>query len=636
MITEVLLTAVSVLLGLQILRILVPSVTWLLGDRMGLSSIELGAIVFVIFSTSFLAGSLRRLFGYRWSIVITAGGLGLVRLFIQIRWDDPLINFVLAIIGTVLLILFLPVCLEEARLKGGAAIGHFILGLLLGLTLDTTLHGAFNTYDAIWQPGFLPLLIALVLVLIQWITLVRMVTVKGLDNVKPKGSQGFKSIIWTAMGPFLFLQLVIFQNIARLTVLTGWASPIVFSCILLAQVVGLIVVVWLFNSEHRNLWIMALAFGTLLLLTTLVSNPPEAWLVTLTVFVGQISLTMLIALVIVGMSTHTKSKSISSITLGNGLAMIVLVVLLLGYYLVYQVNLPYSNTILEPIAAGIIIVCALASTIGLRLKIKMDIKSWLVPGLAIALLVLPAIYVINWHEPKAIAGSNFPIRVMTYNLHNGFDTDGYLGIEAIARVIEDSNCDIIALNEVSRGWVVSGRLDMLTWLSQRLNMPYVYGPTADSFWGNAILSLYPIIDYSNHDLPPDNLFILRGFTSMLVDLGGDRLQIIVTHFHHIEQDSDVRKLQSQNIIDYWNGANSTVLLGDLNANPDDPEMDMLRKAGLVDAMAGEHTSAYTYPSTNPSRRIDYIFISPDLIVQETRVLNSTASDHLPVVAVVHR
>lgn len=80
---------------------------------------------------------------------------------------------------------------------------------------------------------------------------------------------------------------------------------------------------------------------------------------------------------------------------------------------------------------------------------------------------------------------------MTYNLHNGFNTDGNLDMEALARVIEENHPDIVALQEISKGWLITGRLDMLTWLSQRLSMPYVSGPTADPLWGNAILSPIP-------------------------------------------------------------------------------------------------------------------------------------------------
>ncbi len=250
--------------------------------------------------------------------------------------------------------------------------------------------------------------------------------------------------------------------------------------------------------------------------------------------------------------------------------------------------------------------------------------------------MLPITGILTWQEPEVTAENGFPVRIMTYNLHNGFNADGYLDMEALARVIEESHPDIVALQEISRGWVISGRLDMLTWLSQRLNMPYVFGPTADALWGNAILSRYPIVEYKNFELPPRDLFILRGFTAAIVDLGnGDSLQVITTHYHHLVDDSDIRQLQTPVIVDFWNNAQRSVILGDLNAEPDAPEIVLLREAGLVDALAGaQPTSAYTYHSSGLYQRIDYIWVSPDLEVKEAHVPFSNASDHLPVVVLI--
>jgi endonuclease/exonuclease/phosphatase family metal-dependent hydrolase len=211
-------------------------------------------------------------------------------------------------------------------------------------------------------------------------------------------------------------------------------------------------------------------------------------------------------------------------------------------------------------------------------------------------------------------------------------------MEEIALVIEGNNPDIVALQEVSRGWVVSGRVDMLAWLSWRLNMPYVFGPTADQFWGNAILSRYPILAYSRHDLPPRDLFILRGFITALIDLGnGQQIKVINTHFHHLEGQSDIRQLQSQTILDFLTGLSSTILLGDLNAEPTDREITMFFRTNLRDTAAYMKPElAYTFTSDNPHQRIDYIWVSYDLRAVDVQVPLSTASDHLPVVAVIFK
>jgi len=342
--------------------------------------------------------------------------------------------------------------------------------------------------------------------------------------------------------------------------------------------------------------------------------------------------------VLTGIAESPGNSGFSGITTGNGVGMLLLLVFLLGYYTVYQINLPYNNTILEPVAASIVAVCVLVSYIKLRKRVRVGRRLWLVPGLVIILLVVPLVDIITWQEPETVTGDGFPVRIMTYNLHNGFNTDGDLDIEALAQVIEESQPDIVALQEIARGWLVSGRLDMLTWLSQRLGMTYVFGPTADPLWGNAILSRYPIVEYSNHDLPPRNLFLLRGFASVVIDLsGGDTLQVIVTHFHHITEDSEIRQLQSPVIIDFWGGTERTVILGDLNAEPDAPEIEMLKQAGLVDVLADmDPISTYTFHSSKPSQHIDYILVSPDLETRDAYILSSQASDHLPVVVVIDR
>jgi endonuclease/exonuclease/phosphatase family metal-dependent hydrolase len=179
---------------------------------------------------------------------------------------------------------------------------------------------------------------------------------------------------------------------------------------------------------------------------------------------------------------------------------------------------------------------------------------------------------------------------------------------------------------------------MLTWLSQRLNMSYVSGPTADPLWGNAILSRYPIIESNSYDLPPRDLFILRGFTSAVIDIGGgDSLQVIATHFHHLDEDSNIRQLQSPVIINYWNKADRTIVLGDLNAEPNAPETEMLYQAGLVDALAeAEPSATYTFHSADLYQRIDYIWVSPDLVIKEASVMFSNASDHLPIIALIDK
>jgi endonuclease/exonuclease/phosphatase (EEP) superfamily protein YafD len=89
------------------------------------------------------------------------------------------------------------------------------------------------------------------------------------------------------------------------------------------------------------------------------------------------------------------------------------------------------------------------------------------------------------------------------------------------------------------------------------------------------------------------------------------------------------------LLDFWNGTPSTVLVGDLNSTPDFPEMKLIADAGFVDSWAevGEG-DGYTFSSDAPYERIDWIWHTPDLTAMDIEVLSTTASDHLPLRAVV--
>ncbi len=629
------LIALTVLFGIQTLRVFVPGLFWVLNSRMGWGAVEVGIVGFLVFLTAFLAGPLRRLAGDWRLIVITAGGLGVLRLIMQVWWGEPIFNLVLAMVGTALFAIFLPAYIGNARLRGGPAISRFALGLLVGLILDTAIHGAFGTYDIAWQVDLLPILLTLLLVVVQCMTLANFASTTRANAVPGEVSRS-KSWTWLAIGPFLFLQLLVLQNIPLVATLTGWPLPIAFGSVLLAQLAGLAVATWLLSNMQGTLWPWALGFGIGLVAILALFYQEAAALTALLLLIGQVLISALIVIILIGVGASTQTTGRSRIATANGVGFVLILVFLLAYYAVYDLNLPYTNTIIPPIAAFIVAICALGAPLAASREIEVDHKAWAVPVLALLLLVSPLVGAITWRVPEAVPGEGFPIRIMTYNLHNGFNTNGHLDMEALAQVIEESDPDIVALQEISRGWVISGRLDMLMWLSQRLRMPYIFGPTADPIWGNAILSRYPIAGYTHHGLPPRGIRLLRGFTAVQIDVGnGTQLQVIATHFHDPEADTDIRQLQSQAILDFWDGAELTVLLGDLNAKPDDREMEMLRQAGLVDAAAAvEGTPALTFSSTDLYQRIDYIWVSPDLKVSDVQVPMSTASDHLGVVAVI--
>ena len=93
---------------------------------------------------------------------------------------------------------------------------------------------------------------------------------------------------------------------------------------------------------------------------------------------------------------------------------------------------------------------------------------------------------------------------------------------------------------------------------------------------------------------------------------------------------DVRYLHS-----FPTRRSAELVLGDLNAEPDAPELRDIYAASFVDVLAATGQGD-VFTSWNPTsrRRIDYIFLTPDLSPRRAWVVMSRASDHLPVLVEV--
>jgi endonuclease/exonuclease/phosphatase family metal-dependent hydrolase len=95
--------------------------------------------------------------------------------------------------------------------------------------------------------------------------------------------------------------------------------------------------------------------------------------------------------------------------------------------------------------------------------------------------------------------------------------------------------------------------------------------------------------------------------------GGNVLYVYNTHFALDEQDRLTNAQQTLNLI----GSNINglcCLVGDLNGTPDDAAVQSLAGAGLVDVWpaANSGQNGYSFPSTGPTKRIDYCWASSSM------------------------
>ena len=643
--------ALTVLFGLQLLRVLLPGLVFYIRDAQGAHPAVPGAYAFILFLLVFLAVPVHRLLGHERTLILTAGGLGLVKLVEQMApW--PVVDLGMATFGTALFLWFIPTYVGHVRRRGWHGGSALVAGLLLGIAIDTAIKGVFGTLDLSWQPGLATYLLVIFLVGFQWLLLREVVREREPD---PMGNGlWLKLAPLLALGPILFLESLLFQNIGQQTSLTAWDQPLVFLWIIMANAVGLVVAMGVLARPRYGGVISLVALGGLFLLLALGERSGVG--AAMVALLGQVAVSMAAAAVLLAVVSSEARPGIGASTVSAGLGMLLLLVLDFLYYVDYQTGIPGGNSIVPLAAVAIIFACVCGSLPAVP-RVHRRPAIW-VPATAFLLLVIPLGYLAAWEEPKPVSPSGFPVRVMSYNLHQGFDVKGNLAIKDLADAIEGRSPDVVALQEVSRGWVIDGSFDMLVWLSRRLELPYVWGPAADSVWGNAILSRYPISDPRITPMPNNSeIPMKRSFTSVRIDVGGGQsLRVIATHLHNPPEEGHLREPQVQALLQAWDNEELTVIMGDFNAMPEDPEMLLLQEAGLNDAFlasppgftedgrsgprAGDAgdvpRDGYTYPSKSPARRIDYIWLSADLEVSDFSLTEGLASDHLGLAVTLDR
>lgn len=231
------------------------------------------------------------------------------------------------------------------------------------------------------------------------------------------------------------------------------------------------------------------------------------------------------------------------------------------------------------------------------------------------------------------------LRMATFNIHHGVGEQGDLAIARTAEVIAAMDVDVIGLQEVDRFWAQrSAFADQAVELAERLGMRMAFGASLRRGgedrgprreYGVALLSRHPVQDAQNTLLPRPRRGEQRTLLDATIDIGGGVLRCLTTHLQHRSRTE--RKAQAE-AISAVVGSESvpTVLMGDLNARPEAPEVQALT-AHLVDtwALRGEG-DGHTFRASKPVARIDYVLASPGIGVEHARVVSTDASDHLPL------
>lgn len=237
--------------------------------------------------------------------------------------------------------------------------------------------------------------------------------------------------------------------------------------------------------------------------------------------------------------------------------------------------------------------------------------------------------------------------VLSYNIHHGVGVDGKYDLEAIVEVVKKSGAEIVGLCDVDRNWTVRSNFeDQPGTFKEKLEMDGVYEASLDQSvdgnqrrqYGNLLLSSLPILESSVEKVyvrdDPNLAYDGTRETEPRIIIKA-RIQVeseevcVICAYLSAGENMPRERMRQIGRIEQMIGSvkGSAVLMGDLNATPDSEELLRLKK---VFSDSSEGKGFVTKASgTNAGKQIDYILVR-GLAVEEIRVIESDASDHLPI------
>jgi endonuclease/exonuclease/phosphatase family metal-dependent hydrolase len=224
------------------------------------------------------------------------------------------------------------------------------------------------------------------------------------------------------------------------------------------------------------------------------------------------------------------------------------------------------------------------------------------------------------------------LRLATYNVQ-GRLWGGKAGTaQAIARVLEEIDADVFALQEVYPPVTLPRR-----WESPAgVGFNVIYGPTLTrgrGAYGNALLSRYPITEVQRIDLSLPRCEP-RGALDARLDVDGVGLRVIGTHLGLGARERSAQLLQLLSLC-AESGDDPLALMGDINE-----WRRRSRALSRLEACLGPSPRLHSFPSRMPIFALDRVWTRPGSALRKVVVhrtaLSNRASDHLPVVATVDR
>jgi endonuclease/exonuclease/phosphatase family metal-dependent hydrolase len=216
----------------------------------------------------------------------------------------------------------------------------------------------------------------------------------------------------------------------------------------------------------------------------------------------------------------------------------------------------------------------------------------------------------------------------------------YENLDLIASLLQESNADIVALQEADAPSRWSGKFDHVDYL--RGNTEYrcsLVGRHADTWlftFGTALLTKVPMSYVDSVSFPASPPTTTKGFvkTSIAWDVQGKIVLVTIVSVHLDFSRKSVRDKQVGILIEELRNTESPlIVMGDLNGRWDQKRSHVQQLAQALELKAYEPQNDLlgTYKKTD-GKRLDWILVSHDLTFSRYEVLPDIVSDHLAVYA----
>lgn len=238
--------------------------------------------------------------------------------------------------------------------------------------------------------------------------------------------------------------------------------------------------------------------------------------------------------------------------------------------------------------------------------------------LVVTALVLSIVSAVITEPQPELLTQPATLRVVTYNLQQGYDQEGQRAYQQQLEVIRSLKPDLVGLQESDVARFSGGNADLVRALANGLNMVAYYGPkTVTGTFGIALLSRYPLEN-------PQTFFMYSvgeqtAAISAQVTVDNVPYHILVTHLGN-----DGPIIQQQQMLQELAGKQNIIAMGDFNFRSTSEQYaltDQVLDSAWV--LAGSPLVA----GLDPERLIDHIFVSPGIKVKSAEYIVSPVSDH---------